>query len=678
MANTNETPKNVFNIAAGTVPYSQIKANVEPYVKSRVWAARVRRSASANRANIIASNKRPTKKMVLLALAQALGVRYTTTGRGGGLEDAPFIPGVSAIPTIQRELWSTEVAYMPVAKIREVMNGHWGIANLSNNIARNPMSNSGVPQRKENLINGAISSFYHPAFTQVCYGNGEWLINGFKVQKTAVVQKAATILGRTNANTITNGPNFLVGTGSKGTIAAEADITKITILNWPRANSQNYSKTRIIFTIGEDKVGPGEGAQAHGKEVAQLRFIMFAIYYMWHEIHRTDYPHPWKNIPVQNITLEAVFLAAGAGSVQNTVITNQARNERTGILAPNSTNKKIINVVPINLDKFCAIFRLDAHRFAEAMTAVDKKFRQKMIEYFQDIEKLNRDPRINTLVNNSTPINVSAGLATLKLNNATLSRPFKPVFLREPRTNSKNNVNRKQWELKWLNKYKNLAVRTTLRERPGLNAAKKAFGQATGTRNNAASYYSGKSNVERLERNFKASVFKKNKEAQEAAKVAEEAARAAAAAAVRKTYTTAPNNVRRAGANLFRADEFIKQIQPRYKQPGKESANFKKYTAEKTAAQNVIKIYENLSADQPSALINGILSDNFEQEYRRFIQTHASYATYLKTAIDQVIKKKIVSIPNQANVWQDLLNQKAAINSAPNKKASTKTSAKGK
>jgi len=648
MANTNETPKNVFNIAAGTVPYSQIKANVEPYVKSRVWAARVRRSAGTNRANINASNKRPTKKMVLLALAQALGVRYTTTGRGGGLEDAPFIPGVSAIPTIQRELWSTEVAYMPVAKIREVMNGHWGVDNLSNNIAKNPMSNSGVPQRKENLINGAISSFYHPAFTQICYGNGEWLINGFKVQKTAVVQKAATILGRTNAS-ITNGQNFLVGTGSKGTIAAEADITKITILNWPRANSQNYSKTRIIFTIGEDKVGQGEGAQAHGKEVAQLRFIMFAIYYMWHEIHRTEYPHPWKNIPVQNITLEAVFLAAGAGSVQNTVITNQARNERTGILAPNSTNKKIINVVPINLDKFCAIFRLDAHRFAEAMTAVDKKFRQKMIEYFQDIEKLNRDPRINTLVNNSTPINVSAGLATLKLNNATLSRPFKPVFLREPRTNSKNNVNRKQWELKWLNKYKNLAVRTTLRERPGLNAAKKAFGQATGTRNNAASYYSGKSNVERLERNYKASLFKKNKEAQEAAKEAAEAARAAEAAEARKAAIAAgePRELRTARTAYEKALEDFKKT----KQTAKAYSTLKTELNKAKARLNTEKAKYNaklaskptLSNEAINAIINSI---PFEKVYKNFKAAHLPFLNNIKARFGERIGTRM-SDPNE-------------------------------
>ena len=649
MSNTNETPKNVFNIAAGTVPYSQIKANVEPYVKSRVWAARVRRSAGTNRANINASNKRPTKKMVLLALAQALGVRYTTTGRGGGLEDAPFIPGVSAIPTIQRELWSTEVAYMPVAKIREVMNGHWGVDNLSNNIARNPMSNNGVPQRKENLINGAISSFYHPAFTQICYGNGEWLINGFKVQKTAVVQKAATILGRTNANTITNGPNFLVGTGSKGTIAAEADITKITILNWPRANSQNYSKTRIIFTIGEDKVGPGEGAQAHGKEVAQLRFIMFAIYYMWHEIHRTEYPHPWKNIPVQNITLEAVFLAAGAGSVQNTVITNQARTERTGILAPNSTNKKIINVVPINLDKFCAIFRLDAHRFAEAMTAVDRKFRQKMIEYFQDIEKLNRDPRINTLVNNSTPINVSAGLATLKLNNATLREPFKPVFLREPRTNSKNNVNRKQWELKWLNKYKNLAVRTTLRERPGLNAAKKAFGQATGTRNNAASYYSGKSNVERLERNYRESLFKKNKEAQEAVKAAEAAARAAEAAEARKAAIAAgePRELRTARTSYEKASEDFakaKQGTKAYITLKTQLNNAKtRFNTEKARYNAQLASKPNLSNEAINAIINSI---PFEKAYKNFKTAHLPFLNNIKARFGERIGTRM-SDPNE-------------------------------
>jgi hypothetical protein len=648
MANTNENTRNVFNTAAGTVPYSKIKANVEPYVKSRVWAARVRRSAIADRPNINASNKRPTKKMVLLALAQALGVRYTTTGRGGGLEDAPFIPGVSAIPTIQRELWSTEVAYMPVAKIREVMNGHWGIDNLSNNIARNPLSNSGAPPREETLTNGAISSFYHPAFTQVCYGNGEWLINGFKVQKPAVIKKAATILGRTNAN-ITNGPNFLVGTGSKGTIAAEADITKITILNWPGPNSQNYSKTRIIFTIGEDKVGPGEGAQAHGKEVAQLRFIIFAIYYMWREIHMTNYPHPWKNIPIQNITLEAVFLAAGAGSVQNTIITNQARQERTGILAPNSANKKIINVVPINLDKFCAIFRLDAYRFAEAMTAVDRKFRQKMIEYFQDIEKLNRDPSINTLVNNSSPINVSAGLATLKLNNATLRRPFKPVFLREPRANSKNNVNRKQWEIKWLNKYKNLAVRTTLRQRPGLNAAEKAFGKAINTRNNVASYYSGKSNVERLERNYRESLFKKNQNAKEELKAAEAAARVAAAAEARKAAVAAgeTKELRTARATYEKAlEEFQKKKQGTKvynvaktelnKAKARLNTEQAKYNAQRASRPN-------LSNEAINAIINSV---PFEKAYKDFRVAHLPFLNNIKARFGERIGTRM-SDPNE-------------------------------
>jgi hypothetical protein len=711
MSNSNENqPTGALNRLNGRVPYATIKGNVGPYVKSRVWANRVKTAGNiAARAAVAAAargnnepmaavnlgNKRPTLKMVKLALAQALGVRYTTTGRGGGLEDAPFIPGVSALPTIQRAIWSTEKSHMPVDDIRRIMDGHWGITGISNNIAKMPANTSNNRGRVEPLINGAISSFYHPAFTQVCRGNGEWLINGFKVQKTAAVQTAAALLGRNAGNIEYTAPNreFLVGSGTKGTIAAEADIAKIAIINWPRSNSNNYSRTRIIFTIGEDKVGPGESAQAHGKEVAQLRFIMFAIYYMWLALHQPGAdPHPWSKIPVQNITLEAVFLAAGAGTVQNTKISNQASGEKTGILFPgaNFSQKKVINIVPVNLDKFCAIFRIDAYRFAEAMTAVDKKFRDKMIEYFQSIANLERDPRGNMKVNNTTMINVSAGLATTKLSNATLRGAFRPVVLRAPRTNWANNQNRKNWELMWLQKYNSAGGPY----RKSINNAMAAFGQARGSvmnRNNVASYYSGESNVNALTRAVPrpaGGMSANNREALKAQREAEEAAadaaRVEAAKAARKAAIEAgaPDSVRRAIANLTRSEGFISAIKPQYKQPGKESAEYKKQLAARKAAQNVLNIYTNLSNNtkRMSNITNRIIGGNFEQDYATFLRDHSLYAPFIKNAFNKALQYKIQNEPNQANIWQSMLNSKPGINTpaAGSKKRKINTSVKGK
>lgn len=675
--NVNKQPENILNNVDGVVPYSKIKGNVGPYVKSRVWAARVKRAAETNtnsrEAGINLSNKRPTLKMVKLALAQALGVRYTTTGRGGGLEDAPFIPGVSAIPTIQRNLWSTEESHLPVDEIRRRMDGHWGIDGISDNIARNPLNIRNARPRRETLINGAISSFYHPAFTQLCHGNGEWLINGFKVQKQAVIEKASRILGRQNASSITNGNSFLVGAGTKGTIAAEADITKITILNWPRGNSQNYSRTRIIFTIGEDKVGPGESAQSHGKEVAQLRFIMFAIYYMWYELHIQGMDaHPWGKIPVQNITLEAVFLAAGAERVQNTKITEQAEGERTGILAPgeNYSQKKIIKIVPVNLDKFCAIFRLDAYRFAAAMVAVDKKFRNKMIEYFQNIEKMNKDPRGNNPVNNTTLINASSGLSTVRLNNATLRQPFKPVVLRAPRGVWANNQNRKNWEIKWFNKYKNWATRTTLRNRPSINQAYRAFGRPTNFTNNKASYYSGESN-ENWETRVKQSASRGQNVTSIQREQAEEEARRAAVNAARKAALEAgaPPVVRTAFQNVIRASTEL--AKPRLGPKARVEASQKL-----KAAQNVVNIFTNQT--KRNSIINRVISGNFENEYATFLREHSPYAPYIKNVFNNAIQTKIVSNPNQANVLQYMKNVKSRINAGPSKKRKINTLVKYK
>jgi hypothetical protein len=671
MANnsTNENKnKTVFNTANGQVPYSKIKAAVAPYLKSRVWAERVRLSAAANRANVNLTNKRPTKKMVLMALAQIMGVKYTTTGRGGGLEDAPFIPGVSAIPTIQRDVWSTDVSHMPVDKIREYMNGHWGIEGLSNNISRNASPN--VNKKVTNTaVGGAISSFYHPAFTQVCHGNGEWLINGFKVQKAAVVEKAAKILGRTKES-ITNGPDFLVGSGTKGATAAEADITKITIINWPRGNSNNYSRTRIIFTIGEDKVGAGESAQAHGKEVAQLRFILFAIYYMWLELHEPNAPaHLWSKIPVENITLEAVFLAAGASTLQNTIISNQAREERTGIIAKSApgtkSTKKIVNIVPVNLDKFCAIFRIDAYRFAEAMTAVDAKFRKKMIEYFQEIERLNSNPSLNIKMNNSTPVNLTTGLATVRLSNQALAKRFKPVYLRGPRNAWKNNratlENRKLWEKEWLEKYNQFATRALI-SRPGLKKAMQAFGGPRA--NNTQSYYSGESNVNRLERNYRESLIRRNTEAAAARKAELDAARAAAeterikaskASGEPQSLRTALNAFKRLQADFSKKKEGTKVYTETKKQLNAAQVRL---AAEQAAYNAQIAKVPNLSNTAINAIINSI---PFDKAYAKFKTDHVLYNANIKRQFNRRIGERITN-PNERDDMISIAKAKKRIN----------------
>jgi hypothetical protein len=386
-----------------------------------------------------------------------------------------------------------------------------------------------------------------------------------------------------------------------------------------------------------------------------------------------------------------VFLAAGAGTIQNTKISNQAAGEKTGILFPgeNFSRKKIINVVPVNLDKFCAIFRIDAYRFAEAMTAVDKKFRNKMIEYFQSIANLERNPSKNTRVNNTNMINVSSGLATTKLNNATLARAFRPVILRGPRTNWATNQNRKNWELQWLQKYNSASGPY----RKSINNAMEKFGGARGAaminRNNAASYYSGESNVNALARaatrpagGMTANEREALKAQREAEAAAAEAARVEAAKAARKAAIEAgaPDNVRRAIANLNRAQRAINATKPQYKRPGKESANYKTQLARKKAAGNVVEMWTALTNTRKSNIINKVLSGNFEQDYATFLRDHIEYRGVVKNAFNTALQYKIQNEPNQANIWRNMLNTKPRINAAaePSKKRKLNTSVKGK
>ena len=419
--------------------------NLRPYVTSRLWAQQMKNNTGNG-----TLNTRPTQESIYLALATSLGARYTTTGRGGGLEDAPFIPGVAAIPTIQRKLWATTVAYMPKNDIQQIMAGHEGIQGYTTPLnIKNVNSAVVVNNKRLAAPAGAITSFYRPAFTQVCVGNGEWLINGFKVDKAGINSLVDTF--KIDKSVV----NLATAATGKGSTQAESDIAKFTIINWPQGNSQNFSKAHLIVTLGEDKVGAGEASGAKGKEIAQLRYTLFAIYYMWYDLHRPDAPaHPWKKIPVGNLTLEAVFLAAGAAGAASTLVS--AQNSPTMMQVPGTRKYITAPVRSVDLNKFCAIFRLDRKRFAYAITNVNRKFVNGMSKYFNMIKKNMNAPSKNKVrYNLNRPnINLKVPLSSSNLVLPTGLPAFKPAILREPRKNM--NVARKKAELNWLKKVKNV------------------------------------------------------------------------------------------------------------------------------------------------------------------------------------------------------------------------------
>lgn len=434
------------NNLPNSVPWgSKYMNNLRPYVTSRLWAQQMKNNTGTG-----SLNTRPTQESIYLALATSLGARYTTTGRGGGLEDAPFIPGVAAIPTIQRKLWATTVAYMPKNEIQQIMAGHEGIQGYTTPLnIKNVNSAVVVNNKRLAAPAGAITSFYRPAFTQVCVGNGEWLINGFKVDKAGINSLVETF--KIDKGVV----NLATAATGKGSTQAESDIAKFTIVNWPEGNSQNFSKAHLIVTIGEDKVGAGEASGAKGKEIAQLRYTLFAIYYMWQDLHRPDAPaHPWKKIPVENLVLEAVFLAAGAPGAASTVVS--AQNSPTLIQIPGTRKYINLPVRSVDLNKFCAIFRLDRKRFAYAITNVNRKFVNGMSKYFNMIKKnMNAPSNKKVRYNLNRPnINLKVPLSSTNLVLPAGLPPFKPAILREPR---KNMIPvRKKAELNWLKKVKNV------------------------------------------------------------------------------------------------------------------------------------------------------------------------------------------------------------------------------
>ena len=435
-ANNNKEGINISKIAGkNNLIYANVVKNIKPYIQSRIWARRVNKRARG--LPITNADSVPTKEMVYTALVTSLGMRYITTGRGGAAEDAPFLPKVAAIPVIPRSLWSTNRTAMAATNVNREMTNLWGA--LGKNGTRNSIN---VPQTagiaEPALTRGAISNFYKPAFRQICTHDGEWLVNGFKVDKPRVQRVAAGVLQKmglssAQANQVSKSN---IGEGSKGTTAAESDMLKITILNYGDPN-----KSTIIFTIGEVKVGEGEAAGAKGKEMAQLRFSMYAIYYMFRQV-RLDGQHPWASI--KNIKIEAVFLAAGVENVNNAKFTVQ-QNPTVVRLTPAET--VTMTVSKVNLDKFCAIFRLDKKRFGMAMTEVDRIFLESMVGYMTAIRNNPNEP---ILLNTRLPAIEKLGArlsGNLRPQNFTMAKLYKA------RKAWGNNRNRTNYEARWLENF---------------------------------------------------------------------------------------------------------------------------------------------------------------------------------------------------------------------------------
>ena len=433
-ANNAKEGINISAIAGKNITYANVMKNIKPYVQSRIWAKIVNKRAKGEA--ITNADKSPTREMVYTALVTSLGMRYITTGRGGAAEDAPFLPKVAAIPVIPRSLWSTTRTAMAATNVNRDMTNLWGALGKNSRNSINVPRNTGIAEAA--LTRGAISNFYKPAFRQICTHDGEWLVNGFKVDKPRVQRVAAGVLQKmgvpaAQANQVSKSN---IGEGSKGTTAAESDMLKITILNYGDPN-----KSTIIFTIGEVKVGEGEAAGSKGKEMAQLRFSMYAIYYMFRQV-RLDGQHPWASI--KNIRIEAVFLAAGVENVNNAKFTVQ-QNPTVVRLTPTET--VTMTVSKVNLDKFCAIFRLDKKRFGMAMTEVDRIFLDSMVGYMTAIRN-NPNERILNTTRLPAIEKLGARLsATLRPEEFTMAKLYKA---RKAWGNNRNRIN---YEARWLDNF---------------------------------------------------------------------------------------------------------------------------------------------------------------------------------------------------------------------------------
>ncbi len=181
-----------LNALTGNIRYRNVMKNIQPYIQSRIWSRYIKKRANISGYRITNADKIPTKEMVYTALATSLGMRYITTGRGGAAEDAPFLPKVAAIPVIPRKLWSTDKEALNTRTVNAEMKNLWGAFGKNN--SRNRINARASRLSEPQISRGAISNFYKPAFTQICTHDGEWLVNGFKVDKTRVQKVAADVL----------------------------------------------------------------------------------------------------------------------------------------------------------------------------------------------------------------------------------------------------------------------------------------------------------------------------------------------------------------------------------------------------------------------------------------------------------------------------------------------------
>jgi hypothetical protein len=223
-------------------------------------------------------------------------------------------------------------------------------------------------------------------------------------------------------------------------------MLKITILNYGDPN-----KSTIIFTIGEVKVGEGEAAGSKGKEQAQLRFSMYAIYYMFLQV-RADGQHPWASI--KNIKIEGVFLAAGVANVNNAKFTPQVKPT---VVRLSPTETVTMTVSTVNTDKFCAIFRLDKRRFGLAMTEVDRIFLKSMVEYMAAASNKTINPTTGRPVKNNA-VSPNTPLPKIEKLGASLSVALNPQNftigkLYKARKAWGQNRNRTNYEAKWLENF---------------------------------------------------------------------------------------------------------------------------------------------------------------------------------------------------------------------------------
>lgn len=428
--NGNNGSLNLSGLNVDTLPWSDRKLDVlRPYVMSAVQA----RVDLAKQMGVPANQipREPKMYDIYLALAISTGATFVTVGRGNALESAPFVPGVAAIPTIPRGLWSTTAVALPSAEIARIMpREYWG--QLTTPPTGFPEAFPGpVPPNNQDNVEGGISSFYHPAFMQVCTGAGEWLFNGFKINKANIREKAAAL--GINVSTI-------AGPTGKGYKQAESDAFKLTLYQYRGADGQLHWGLRI--TAGEAKSGLGEAPGKKGAEVAQLRYTLVACYIMFKEIQNSAYYHPWKM--VEMVTFEACFIGAGAQSVYDIIITEQKNDSVFNVPGIQTTP---VDIRRVNLPRFCAIFRLDRFRFALARTGIVDKFKNKILGLYGLAQPGARDAvgPVNRNVKAETQIPLKAtlqgyNLGTNRRFNAARNR-FRMAVLSTPREGSTLNEN---------------------------------------------------------------------------------------------------------------------------------------------------------------------------------------------------------------------------------------------